>query len=111
MTPAYVVWLIMGAGLAAYVLTGGADFGGGFWDLVASGPTEAKQRQAIARTIAPIWEANHVWLIFVVVCMFSAFPRAFAVVSVALHIPFTIVLVGIVLRGAAFVFRAYGLGD
>lgn len=106
-----LVWWIMGLGLVAYVLSGGADFGAGLWHLFASGPRKAEQRSALAHAIAPIWEANHVWLIFVVVLMFTAYPRAFAVVATSFHVPLAIALVGIVLRGASFVFRAYGLGD
>lgn len=94
--------------LTIYALTAGADFGGGFWDLVASGPRRAEQRRAISEAIGPIWEANHVWLILVVVLMFTAFPGAFATIVVTLHIPLSIALLGIVFRGAAFVFRAYG---
>jgi cytochrome d ubiquinol oxidase subunit II len=104
-----VAYLIIGAGLILYVLTAGADFGGGAWDLLASGPRRSEQRTAIEHAIAPIWEANHVWLIFVIVMMFSAFPRAFAAISIALHIPIALALIGIVLRGASFTFRAYGL--
>lgn len=96
--------------LAIYALTAGADFGGGFWDLFASGPRKREQRRAIAEAIGPIWEANHVWLILVVVIMFTAFPRAFGLIVVSLHIPLSIALLGIVFRGAAFVFRAYGEG-
>lgn len=103
-------FVVLGVGLLAYALTAGADFGGGIWDLLAWGPRKAAQREAVAKAIAPIWEANHVWLIFVVVLMFTVFPKAFAVISVALHIPLTLALIGIVLRGAAFTFRAYGLG-
>lgn len=102
-------WGAMGGGLVAYVLFGGADFGGGVWDLLAFGPRKAEQRRAIEHAIAPIWEANHVWLIFVIVVLFTVFPRAFAAIGIALHIPITLALVGIVLRGAAFTFRAYGL--
>lgn len=105
-----LVWWVMGVGLVVYVLTGGADFGAGFWHLVASGPRKPAQRDAIEHAIAPIWEANHVWLIFLIVLMFTAYPRAFAAISIAFHIPLVAVLVGIVLRGASFVFRAYGLG-
>lgn len=101
---------LMGLGLLAYALTGGADFGGGVWDLLAWGPRKQAQRAAVQHAIAPIWEANHVWLIFVVVLMFTVFPLAFSAISVALHVPLTLALVGIVLRGAAFTFRAYGLG-
>lgn len=102
-------WFVMGAGLVAYTLTGGADFGGGVWDLLASGRQREGQRAAIEHAIAPIWEANHVWLIFVIVVMFTVFPEAFALIGTALHIPITLALIGIVLRGAAFTFRAYGL--
>jgi cytochrome d ubiquinol oxidase subunit II len=98
---------IMLVALNAYVLTGGADFGGGVWDLLATGPSRNEQRALIERSIAPIWEANHVWLIVVVVLLFSAFPPAFATLGVVLHIPLSLMLVGIVLRGSAFVFRSY----
>ena len=94
--------------LNVYVLTGGADFGGGVWDLLASGPRRNQQRQFIAQTIGPIWEANHVWLVLVVVLTFTAFPAAFATLGTVLHLPLAVMLVGIVLRGAAFVFRSYG---
>lgn len=108
MTPA-MVYVLLGVGMTAYVLTGGADFGGGVWDLLARGPRADAQRQAIARAIAPIWEVNHIWMIFVVVSLFTTFPDAFAVVTTALHVPLLLALVGIVLRGSAFVFRAYGM--
>jgi len=94
-------------GLTAYVLMGGADFGGGVWDLFASGPRKQQQRALIAEAIGPIWEANHVWLILVVVLLFVCFPAVFARISVALHIPLTLMLIGIVLRGSAFTFRTY----
>jgi cytochrome bd ubiquinol oxidase subunit II len=102
-------WVIVVA-LNAYVLFGGADFGGGVWDLFASGPRRERQRSLIAHAIGPIWEANHVWLIIVVVLLFVCFPRAFAGLSTILHIPLTLMLIGIVLRGSAFVFRAYSYG-
>lgn len=94
--------------LNAYVLMGGADYGGGLWDLLASGPRRGEQRALIAESIAPIWEANHVWLIVVVVLLFTAFPAAFGLLGTVLHIPLTLMLLGIVLRGSAFVFRSYG---
>lgn len=103
-----LVALVMIVALMAYVLTGGADFGGGVWDLLASGPRKEAQRDHIAKSLAPIWEANHVWLILVVVVLFTGFPAAFAAISTVLHIPLTVMLVGIVLRGSAFVFRSYG---
>jgi cytochrome d ubiquinol oxidase subunit II len=93
--------------LIIYALTGGADFGGGMWDLLAVGPRAARQRQAIAEAIGPIWEANHVWLILVVVLLFSGFPLGFTVMMTALNIPVTMMLIGIVLRGSAFSFRKY----
>jgi cytochrome d ubiquinol oxidase subunit II len=97
--------------LNAYVLTGGADFGGGVWDLLARGPRRAAQRSLIASQIGPIWEANHVWLILVVVLLFTAFPAAFATLGIVLHIPLSLMLIGIVLRGSSFVFRSYGARD
>ncbi|MGZ3418867.1 MAG: cytochrome d ubiquinol oxidase subunit II [Polyangiales bacterium] len=94
-------------GMIAYAILGGADFGGGVWDLLASGPRKDAQRAAIARAMGPVWEANHVWLIFVVVVFFSAFPVAWAAYATALFTPLRIVLAGIGLRGVAFVFRSY----
>ena len=93
--------------LILYALMGGADFGGGMWDLFATGPRAADQRHAISRAIAPIWEANHVWLILVVVLLFTGFPAAFAAMMTALYVPVMGMLIGIVLRGSAFVFRNY----
>jgi cytochrome d ubiquinol oxidase subunit II len=93
--------------LNAYVLLGGADFGGGVWDLLARGRDREAQRALIADAIGPIWEANHVWLILVVVLLFSCFPTAFAHLATELHVPLTVMLVGIVLRGSAFTFRTY----
>ncbi len=95
------------AALVIYALTGGADFGSGMWDLLAFGPRAARQRAALADAIAPIWEANHVWLILLVVLLFTAFPPAFAAIMIALHVPLMLILVGVVLRGSAFVFRKY----
>jgi cytochrome bd ubiquinol oxidase subunit II len=102
---------ILGATLAlslnAYVLFGGADFGGGVWDLLASGPRRSRQREVIAHAIGPIWEANHVWLILAIVLTFTCFPPVYARLGTVLHIPLTLMLVGIVLRGSAFTFRTY----
>ena len=94
------------AALTFYVLLGGADYGGGVWDLFARGPRANSQRELIAKAIGPIWEANHVWLILVVVVLFTAFPRAFALIFTSLHVPLLLMLFGIVLRGSAFIFRA-----
>ena len=93
--------------LMFYALLGGADYGGGVWDLFARGQRGAKQRTLIAEAIGPVWEANHVWLILVLVILFTAFPPAFAAIATALHIPLTLLLIGIVLRGSAFTFRTY----
>jgi cytochrome d ubiquinol oxidase subunit II len=98
---------VMLASLILYALMAGADYGGGMWDLLASGPRAECQRHAIVDAIAPIWEANHVWLILVIVLLFTGFPRAFSTIMIALHIPITAMLIGIVLRGSAFVFRKY----
>lgn len=95
------------AALVLYGLSGGADYGGGMWDLLAAGPRARRQREAIEHAIGPIWEANHVWLILVVVVLFTGFPPAFAAIMTALHVPLSAVLIGIVLRGSAFVFRKY----
>lgn len=93
--------------LTLYVLLGGADYGAGIWYLLARGPEAHAQRQLISTAIGPIWEANHVWLIMVVTLLFSAFPLAYARMSTLLHIPLTLLLSGIVLRGSAFAFRSY----
>src|SRR5947209_3393753 len=99
------------ASLIIYALMGGADFGGGIWNLLAFGPRAQRQREAIAEAIAPIWEANHVWLILAIVLLFTGFPRGFATMMTALNVPMTVMLLGIVLRGSAFVFRKYDVQD
>jgi cytochrome d ubiquinol oxidase subunit II len=104
------VLLAIGLGLTLYILFGGADFGGGVWDLLARGPAHEGERALIADAIGPVWEANHVWLIFVVTALFAAFPPAFAALGVALYVPFSIAVAGIVFRGAAFAFRSHGEG-
>jgi cytochrome d ubiquinol oxidase subunit II len=98
---------VLALSLNAYVLLGGADFGGGVWDLLASGPRRNRQREVIAHAIGPIWEANHVWLILAIVLTFTCFPVVYARLGTVLHIPLTLMLVGIVLRGSAFTFRTY----
>lgn len=99
--------LLLALSLNAYVLFGGADFGGGVWDMLARGPRRARQREVIAHAIGPIWEANHVWLILVVVLAFTCFSPVFARIMTVLHIPVSLMLIGIVLRGSAFTFRTY----
>ena len=106
MTLAEVVLGVMFVGLIAYGLFGGADFGGGIWDLLAGGTRRgARQRDLIEHSIAPVWEANHVWLIFVLVVLWTAFPGAFAAVVTTLYIPLTLAAFGMIARGAAFAFR------
>src|SRR5438093_4003738 len=94
--------------LNAYAVLGGADFGGGVWDLLALGPRRERHRELIAEAIGPVWEANHVWLILAIVLLFTCFAPAFARLGTLLHIPLSLVLIGIVLRGAAFTFWRYG---
>ena len=92
--------------LAAYALFGGADFGGGIWDLLAgSARRGAAPRRLIDEAITPVWEANHVWLVFILVLLWTAFPPAFAAIMTALFVPLSLSLLGIVLRGAGFAFR------
>ncbi len=110
MTPVEAAVGVAGIAMALYAVLGGADFGGGVWDLLASGPRASAQRTAITTAIGPVWEANHVWLIFAIVASFTCFPPAFADVTIGLYAPLSFALVGIVLRGAAFVFRNYA-GD
>ena len=95
--------------LTIYLLTGGADFGAGIWSLFAFGRKGQKQRALIDQAIGPIWEANHVWLIVAVTILFTAFPAAFAVITTALHIPLSMMLIGIVLRGTAFAVRTHDI--
>ena len=107
MTPVLGAALIVLAALSLYAVFGGADFGGGVWDLLASGPRRDAQRDAISDAIGPVWESNHVWLIFAWVALFTCFPPAYADIGTYLNAPLTLALAGIVLRGAAFVFRNY----
>jgi cytochrome d ubiquinol oxidase subunit II len=102
-----IIASVMITSLVLYALLGGADYGGGVWDLFAFGRRARGQRALIAEAISPVWEANHVWLILVIVILFTAFPPAFAAIATALHIPITLLLIGIVLRGTAFTFRTY----
>lgn len=111
LTPENIIALIIVLSLIVYVLTGGADFGGGVWDLFASGRRANAQRDLIAKVLAPIWEANHIWLILIIVLMFVAFPTAYSTILTFLHFPTTIMLFGIVLRGSTFVFRKYDEGS
>ena len=109
MTPspeAIAVAVILFVVIAAYALFGGADFGGGIWDLLAGGAERgAAPRELIDESITPVWEGNHVWLVFVLVLLWTAFPPAFAAIFTALFVPLALSLLGIVLRGVGFAFR------
>jgi cytochrome bd ubiquinol oxidase subunit II len=99
---AAILWI----GITFYALFGGADFGGGFWDLVAGGAERGERpRATIQRSLTPVWEANHVWLIFVLVVLWTAFPSAFSAIFTTLYVPIALAALGIVLRGAGFAFR------
>jgi cytochrome d ubiquinol oxidase subunit II len=95
-------------GLIMYADFGGADFGGGIWTALASGPRREEQRESLFHAIGPVWETNHVWLIYVIVVLFMVFPAAFSALFIALLAPLVIALVGINFRGAAFAFRHFG---
>lgn len=97
--------------VAAYAAFGGADFGAGFWDLTAGGAVRgAAPRAVVERSIGPVWEANHVWLVFVLVVTWTAFPEAYASIWLTMFVPLTVAAVGIVLRGASFAFRKAVVG-
>jgi len=102
-----IVLGILGLSLFLYALTGGADFGVGILELCAKRPTRQAIRQAGERAIAPIWEANHVWLIVALVILFVGFPTIHTGLMVSLHVPIVLMLTGIILRGTAFTFRYY----
>lgn len=107
MNLALIALIILWWGLITYAVLGGADFGAGIWDLFAVGRQAERQHNLINHALGPVWEANHVWLIFLIVGLFNVFPSAFAALSIALFLPFSLALIGIVLRGAAFIFRYY----
>jgi len=101
-----LVAALLVVGLAAYAVLGGADFGAGFWDLTAGGARRgARVRGLVKRSMGPVWEANHVWLIFVLVIFWTGFPEAFGTVMSTLYVPLFGAAVGIILRGAAFAVR------
>lgn len=95
-------------GLCAYAVLAGADFGAGLWELATLGTRDgARQRTAIHRSVGPVWEANHVWLIFVLVILWTGFPPAFASIMSTLAIPLFLAALGIIFRGAAFAFQPH----
>jgi cytochrome bd ubiquinol oxidase subunit II len=95
--------VFIGISLLLYVLLGGADFGAGIIEIF----TGKKGVDVISNAIAPVWEANHIWLIVVIVVLFNAFPEVYSTVTLNLHIPIMLVLIGIIFRGTAFTFRYY----
>ncbi len=98
--------IVLFVAITAYAVFGGADFGAGFWDLVAGGAQKgARPRAVVSHAIAPVWEANHVWLIFTLVVLWTAFSEAFSSIMLTLFVPLTFAAFGIVLRGSSFVFR------
>lgn len=106
MTATTVVVVVLWCAVTAYAVLGGADFGAGIWDLTAGGPEKgATRRDLIDRSIGPIWETNHVWLIFVLVVLWTCFSVAFASIMSTLYIPLTLVMIGVVLRGSGYAFR------
>jgi cytochrome bd ubiquinol oxidase subunit II len=100
---AAILWI----GATLYALFGGADFGGGLWDLLAGFDDRkgAAPRMRVQRSLTPVWEANHVWLIFILVVLWTAFPEAFGAIFSTLYVPIALAALGIVLRGAGFAFR------
>jgi cytochrome d ubiquinol oxidase subunit II len=106
MTLANATAVVLFFGVTAYALFGGADFGAGFWDLTAGGAQRGERPRAlIDHSIGPVWEANHVWLIFVFVVLWTGFPPAFAAITSTLFVPLSLAAFGIVLRGSSFAFR------
>jgi cytochrome d ubiquinol oxidase subunit II len=106
MTRADIAAAILWTGATLYAIFGGADFGGGFWDLIAGDAEKGRRPRAlIQRSLTPVWEANHVWLIFILVVLWTAFPDAFGAIMSTLYVPLTLAAFGIVLRGAGFAFR------
>ena len=100
------VAVVLFAAVVAYAVFGGADFGAGFWDLVAGGANRGERpREIIDHSIGPVWEANHVWLVFIFVVLWTGFSEAYASITLTLFVPLTLAAFGIVLRGSSFAFR------
>jgi len=103
----YVVITFLCLGILLYFLLGGADFGAGIIELFTSAKNRSRTRKTMYHAIGPVWEANHMWLIIAIVILFVGFPHIYTTMSVYLHIPLLIMLIGIIARGTAFVFRHY----
>ncbi|MEV6766239.1 cytochrome d ubiquinol oxidase subunit II [Streptomyces sp. NPDC051105] len=98
--------VVLFVGVIAYALFGGADYGAGFWDLTAGGRRRGRPvRELINVSISPVWEANHTWLVFILVMIWTGFPQAFTAITTTLYIPLGLAALGIVARGAGFAFR------
>jgi cytochrome d ubiquinol oxidase subunit II len=102
-----ILVFFIGASLLLYVLLGGSDYGAGILELLPAGERRDRQKHVINDAMGPVWEANHIWLILVVVILFMGFPTVFTTLMIALHVPMLALLVGIVVRGTAFTFRHY----
>jgi cytochrome d ubiquinol oxidase subunit II len=103
----YVVIIFLWTSILFYLLLGGADYGAGIIELFTSKANKRQTRKTLYEAIGPIWEANHMWLIIAIVILFVGFPVIYSTMSVYLHIPLTIMLLGIIARGTAFTFRHY----
>ncbi|RZJ68658.1 MAG: cytochrome d ubiquinol oxidase subunit II [Flavobacterium sp.] len=103
----YVVLVFLVVSFFLYVLLGGADFGAGIIELFSSTDNQKPIKKTVYEVMGPVWEANHIWIIIMIVILWIGFPMTYNVVVVYLHIPLTLVLLGITLRGAAFIFRHY----
>ena len=111
MSLAEVPLLFVLLGLTAYAVLGGADFGAGLWQLLSAGPRGRALREHAHRSMGPVWEANHVWLIFVLVIFWTAYPVAFGSIASTLAVPLFIAAVGIILRGTAYALRSAARSD
>ena len=101
----FIAWVLVVV-IAAYACAGGTDYGAGFWDLLAGGAERGKRpRWLIDHAMAPVWEANNVWLIFILIVMWTGFPTMFQAVFEAMWLPLTLAAIGLVLRGAGFALR------
>lgn len=103
----YVVILFFLVSIYIYCLLGGADFGAGIIELTSRGKSKERTIGYVSEAMAPIWEANHMWLVIAIVVLFNAFPTVYSLLLVSLSIPLILMLIGIVLRGSAFTFRHY----
>ena len=106
MAPESILLVVVFTALTIYALFGGADFGAGVWEVNTALQASPKERKLLYSAIGPVWEANHVWLIFVLVATFAAFPVAFAAICQSLWLPLLLALAGIVFRGAGYALRS-----